>query len=191
MTAVTHITLAAGAGRAPLSTPRAQLAPVLLVHDATMKADRSLPPLMMVDDNTDDAVLFARRLKEAGVPNPLLHFRNGGDAFMFLNQFCTGRKQSEERPCLVFLDVNMPNLSGFDVLAWARQQPALRGMKIVMLSGATEPWDAKIAEKLGADDYLMKFPDANALGEVLASHLAPAVPLRAPAAPQRAPADPR
>lgn len=129
---------------------------------------------MMVDDNTDDAVLFARRLKEAGVTNPLIHFRNGGDAFMFLNQFCTGRKGEYDRPCLVFLDVNMPNLSGFDVLAWARQQPALRGMKIIMLSGATEPWDAKIAEKLGADDYLMKFPDADALGGVLAAHMAPA-----------------
>ncbi len=138
-----------------------------------MKPDRALPPLMMVEDDQDDALLFARRLKEAGVPNPLLHFRNGGDAFMYLKQFCVGEKPLEERPCLVFLDVNMPNLSGFDVLAWARQQPALRGLKIVMLSGATEPWDAKIAAKLGADDYLMKFPDAAKLTSVLRSHLAP------------------
>lgn len=136
-----------------------------------MKADRQLPPLMMVDDNTDDAVLFARRLKEAGVQNPLIHFRTGGEAFMFLNELCAGRKTSAGRPCLVFLDVNMPNLSGFDVLAWARQQPALRGLKIIMLSGATEPWDAKIAAKLGADDYVMKFPDAARLNELLATHL--------------------
>ena len=137
----------------------------------TMKADRQLPPLMMVDDNTDDAVLFARRLKEAGVHNPLIHFRTGGEAFMFLNELCAGRKTSTGRPCLIFLDVNMPNLSGFDVLAWARQQPALRGLKIIMLSGATEPWDAKIAAKLGADDYLMKFPDAGRLSTLLATHL--------------------
>lgn len=127
----------------------------------------------MVDDDQDDALIFTRQLKHAGVPNPVLHFSNGGDAFMYLKQFCVGEKPLDQRPCLVFLDVNMPNLSGFDLLAWARQQPALEGMKIIMLSGATEPWDAKIAEKLGADDYLMKFPEPEALCELLASYLAP------------------
>jgi len=128
----------------------------------------------MVDDDQNDVLLFARRLKDAGVPNPLVHFRNGGDAFMFLKQFCDGVKPAEQRPCLVFLDVNMPALSGFDVLAWARQQPALEGLKIVMLSGASEPWDSKIAAKLGADDYLVKFPDADRLAEILRAHLVPA-----------------
>jgi CheY-like chemotaxis protein len=128
---------------------------------------------MMVEDDQDDAVLFARRLKEAGVAHPLLHFKNGGDAFIYLKQFCDGDKPAEQRPCLMFLDVNMPNLSGFDVLAWARQQPELKAMKIVMLSGATEPWDAQIATRLGADDYVMKFPDAATLSALLSTHLTP------------------
>ena len=138
-----------------------------------MKTVRELPPLLMVDDDDNDALIFSRQLKAAGVPNPVLHFRHGGDAFMYLKDFCVGKKPAEQRPCLVFLDVNMPNLSGFDILAWARQQPALQGMKIIMLSGATEPWDAKIAEKLGADDYLLKFPEPKNLSDLLASHLAP------------------
>ena len=142
------------------------------VHAATMKPDQALPAVMMVDDDQNDAVLFAQRLKQAGVRNPLLHFRNGGDAFMYLKGCCTGEEPARQRPSLVFLDVNMPNLSGFDVLVWARQQPALKGMKIIMLSGATEPWDAKIAAKLGADDYVMKFPDPTALAALLKAHLA-------------------
>lgn len=132
-----------------------------------MKADRAQTPLMMVDDDADDVVIFAHRLKMAGFRRPLLHFKNGGDAFMFLKQFCTGEKAADQRPSVMFLDVNMPNLSGFDVLVWARQQPALKGMKIIMLSGATEPWDAKIALKLGADDYLMKFPEPEVLVDLL------------------------
>lgn len=139
-----------------------------------MKADPALPPLMLVDDDPNDALLFARRLKDAGVPNPLVHFRNGGDAFMYLKQFCDGTKSADHRPCLVFLDVNMPSLSGFDVLVWARQQNALRGMKILMLSGATEPWDSRIAAKLGADDYLVKFPNPEQLSAILRDHLQPA-----------------
>jgi CheY-like chemotaxis protein len=135
-----------------------------------MKHARALPPLLVVDDDDNDALIFTRRIKDAGVPNPVLHFRHGGDAFVFLNQFCGGGKSADERPCVMFLDVNMPSLSGFDVLAWARQQPALREMKIIMVSGATEPWDAKIAAKLGADDYVPKFPDVERLSQMLGTH---------------------
>ena len=38
-------------------------------------------------------------------------------------------------------------------------------------TGANEPWDAKIATKLGADEYLRKFPDADNLSDVLAAFL--------------------
>lgn len=151
----------------------AQLRELIVVHGRIMKPDPAVPPLLMVDDDDNDAVIFTRRLKAAGVRIPLIHIRNGGDAFVFLNQFCAGRKPIEERPALIFLDVNMPSLSGFDILLWAKQQPALKSMKIIMLSGATEPWDAQIAAKLGADDYVMKFPDAEALSHLLAEHLAP------------------
>jgi CheY-like chemotaxis protein len=132
-----------------------------------MKADQLLPPIVMVDDDGDDVTLLSLRLKQAGVKNPLLHFKNGGDAFMFLKQFCGGEKARSPLPVVLFLDVNMQGLSGFDVLVWARQQPELTGMKIFMLSGATEEWDAQIATKLGADDYLEKFPDAVVLAELL------------------------
>jgi CheY-like chemotaxis protein len=136
-----------------------------------MKVDPALPPLLVVDDDDDDALLFARRLKEAGIKHPVLHFRDGTNVFLFLRQFCTGEKLAEQRPCVMFLDVNMPDLSGFDVLVWARQQPVLQGMKIIMVSGATEPWDAKIAAKLGADSYLPKFPEPAQLSRMLGPHL--------------------
>jgi CheY-like chemotaxis protein len=128
-----------------------------------------LPPLMLVDDEDDDVLLIARRLKQAGIAHPLIHFRNGGDAFMFLKQFCPPAETRIQLPKVMFLDVNMPGLSGFDVLIWARQQAALDTMKIVMLSGANEEYDAAIAAKLGADDYLVKFPDPQVFADLIAS----------------------
>ncbi len=128
-----------------------------------------LPPLLLVDDEDDDVLLIARRLKQAGVAHPLMHFRNGGDAFMFLRQFCPPHETQIQLPKLMFLDVNMPGLSGFDVLIWARQQPSLDGMRIVMLSGANEEYDAAIAAKLGADDYLVKFPEPHVFAEMIAA----------------------
>jgi CheY-like chemotaxis protein len=141
-----------------------------------MNPDSASQPLLIVDDDEDDVLLLARRLRDAGVKNMQLHFRNGGDAFMFLKHFCPPAKTNDPVPCLMFLDVNMPGLSGFDVLVWARQQPALSRMKIFMLSGANEQWDAQIAAKLGADDYLLKFPEQSTLGALVNSVLSPTVP---------------
>jgi CheY-like chemotaxis protein len=133
-----------------------------------MKADQLPAPVIIVDDSEDDTVLLTRNLRAAGVRNPVLQFRNGGDAFMFLKKFCEQEKGRGPLPAAMFLDVNMQGLSGFDVLAWARQQPTLERMKIFMHSGANEDWDAQISAKLGADDYLEKFPEPAVLRELLA-----------------------
>lgn len=122
---------------------------------------------MVVDDDDDDVVLLTRHLRTAGIKNPVLHFRDGGDAFVFLKQFCIPNRTKTRLPLAMFLDVNMQGLSGFDVLVWARQQPALEPMKIYMLSGANELWDAQIAAKLGADQYLEKFPEPAVLRDLL------------------------
>lgn len=132
-----------------------------------MKADPSLPPVLIVDDDEDDTILLVRHLKSAGLANPVLKFENGGDAFMYLKQFCAPQPTVAAVPMMMFLDVNMQGLSGFDVLVWARQQPALAGMKIFMLSGANEIWDAQIAAKLGADEYFEKFPEAAVFRKLL------------------------
>jgi CheY-like chemotaxis protein len=133
-----------------------------------MKADALPPHVIVVDDDDDDVMLLTRHLRTAGIKNPVLHFRNGGDAFMYLKQFCEPGHARAQPPAVMFLDVNMQGLSGFDVLVWARQQPALERMKIYMLSGANELWDAQIAAKLGANQYLEKFPEPAVLKDLLA-----------------------
>lgn len=130
----------------------------------------TLPPLLIVEDDEDDMLLLARRLQQSGVKNTLLHFRNGGDAFMFLKHFCPPESSADPLPVVMFLDVNMPGLSGFDILAWTRQQPVFDTMKIVVLSGATEEFDAKIAAKLGADEYVTKFPEPDVLRELVSAN---------------------
>lgn len=149
-----------------------------------MKADELPAPVLIVDDSEDDVVIFTRNLRVAGLKNPVLQFRNGGDVFMFLKQFCEPGKARGLVPAVMFLDVNMQGLSGFDVLAWARQQAPLEGMKIFMLSGANETWDAQIATKLGADSYLEKFPKPDALKQILSSAR---LPLRTGAETERKP----
>ena len=136
-----------------------------------MSSSELLPSFMVVDDDENDVLLLASLLKKADIKNPLLHFKNGGDAFMFLKQFCPPEHTQIQMPVLMFLDINMPGLSGFDLLVWIRQAPAIESIKIVMLSGANEEWDAQIAKKLGADQYVMKFPTPDELSSLLATLL--------------------
>jgi CheY-like chemotaxis protein len=132
-----------------------------------MKPDTTLRPLMIVDDSENDAALLKYSLEAIGVQNPIRHFRSANDAFKFLKPHLPPAKTTESLPTVMFLDVNMPDFSGFDLLMWARQQPTFLPMKIFVVSGANEPSDAQIASTFGADRYLRKFPELDELAELI------------------------
>ena len=124
--------------------------------------NRSMPeplrPIVIVDDESDDAFFTQRQMRKAGILNPVHVFTGGEDALRYLERICKGPISANELPCVVFLDVKMPRVSGHDVLAWARQQPALNEVKFVMLSSSDDPRDIARAQEMGADKYLIKHP---------------------------------
>ena len=61
-----------------------------------------------------------------------------------------------ELPDLIFLDVQMPRLNGFEVCRRLRQEPGLENTKIVMLTVASQEADRAQGQAAGADDYLTK-----------------------------------
>ena len=61
-----------------------------------------------------------------------------------------------ELPDLIFLDVQMPRLNGFEVCRRLRQEPGMEKTKIVMLTVASQEADRAQGQAAGADDYLTK-----------------------------------
>jgi len=61
-------------------------------------------------------------------------------------------------PALVFLDLKLPYVHGFEVLAWIRAQPALATLPVLVLTSSPEVRDRERALALGAKDYLVKPP---------------------------------
>ncbi|MEB3212645.1 MAG: response regulator [Leptolyngbyaceae bacterium] len=72
-----------------------------------------------------------------------------------------------EKPSLVFLDISMPNLDGYDLCRMLRRSPALQSIPIVMLTGRDGLIDRVRAKMVGASGYITKPFDAQSLSDVI------------------------
>jgi len=126
--------------------------------------------ILLVEDNEDDVFAMRRALKKAQITNPLQVVTDGQQALDYL----AANGQYADRahyplPFLIFLDLKLPYLDGFEVLFWSRQQPALESIVIVVLTGSAERRDRERAYELGARSYLTKPPTPEALSALFDS----------------------
>lgn len=115
--------------------------------------------ILLVEDDRDDVFIFQRTLKAAGIANPVVVVNTGQDAVDYLSH--QGKYADPEKyplPFVIFLDLKLPYLDGFEVLSWIRAQPHLRSIIVVVLSGSDETRDHQKAYALGARTYLVKPP---------------------------------
>jgi CheY-like chemotaxis protein len=125
-----------------------------------------LRPILLIDDNHEDLFLTKRLLARAGVKHPIITIDDGEEAIALLRA-ATAPASSGLLPCIVFCDIRMPKIDGFDVLKWARGQPALGKTIIVILTGGDVPEDRAKAKSLGANHFLVKFPTPDVLKTVI------------------------
>ncbi len=113
--------------------------------------------ILLAEDDPNDVFLVQRALLEAEIPNPLVVVHDGREALEYLTQ--AGQNRGEGQPCLpmlVLLDLDMPALSGFEVLTWVRRQPNLAKLPVVVFTGSTLSPDVSRAYRLGANSFLIK-----------------------------------
>jgi len=101
--------------------------------------------ILVVDDEPDITALVAYHLARAGFRVSTAH--NGSDAL---------KAAREERPDMIILDLMLPGVSGYDVLAELRQREETRDVGVILLTARREEPDRIRGLTLGADDYLTK-----------------------------------
>jgi CheY-like chemotaxis protein len=113
--------------------------------------------VLYVEDEGDDAFFMQAAFKRTGLSESLYVVSDGCQALAYL----AGEGPYTDRarhplPGLVLLDLNLPLISGFDVLAWIRQQPQFQATPVVIFSSSGRPEDKERATQLGASQYVQK-----------------------------------
>ena len=98
--------------------------------------------ILLVEDNPDDEALTLRALTKNNIANELIVARDGEEALDFL--FCTGQysgKDPNRRPHVVLLDLNLPKVSGLEVLRRLRADDRTKHLPVVILTSSNEEQD--------------------------------------------------
>jgi len=113
--------------------------------------------ILLVEDDSNDVLLLQRAFQKAGLRDALRVVRDGEEAIEYLSGH--GPYADRDRhplPFLVLLDLKMPGTDGFEVLQWARAEPDLKRLLIVVLTSSHLQSDVDRAYELGANSYLVK-----------------------------------
>jgi|SRR4051794_17162431 len=108
--------------------------------------------IVVVEDSLPDVMLLGEALKEYAVPHEIIHYRDGVEAVTKLNDSIGSRIP----PNLIVLDLNMPRMSGLEVLANLRKTGAFAKVPIAILTSSLQPEEQATAQKLGADRFIHK-----------------------------------
>lgn len=133
-----------------------------------MTGDATLLPILITDDESEDRFFLQKALRKAGVKNPILEFRDGADLLHFLDGRVKEHKSATEIAELLFLDIKMPLVDGFDAMRSIRDNPALNPLRIVIVSSSSLPRDQERASEFGVAQYLEKYPTSETLARVVA-----------------------
>lgn len=115
---------------------------------------RSAYDVLLVEDDPGDAGLAREALRE-GKFTCRIHHADGGDAALdFMRR--RGAYVEAPRPDLVLLDLNMPGITGWDVLQEMRGDPLLTHLPVVVLTTSDYPADVNRAYSLGANSFVTK-----------------------------------
>ena len=113
--------------------------------------------LLIVDDQDDDQAMLAWMLRKVGVENPVRYLRDGHEAVRYLNADSPYNDRVQfPFPSAIFLDLQMPVMSGWQVLDWIKNMGLKKGMRVFVYSQPKKIAEVQDLYTLGADSFIQK-----------------------------------
>lgn len=122
-------------------------------------------PILYVEDDADDVFSMERAFARVGIKNSLHCTAIVNDAFDFIHN--KDARKGGIGAALVLLDLNLPGGSGFDLLKRIRTTPPTSAVPVIVVTGSHEERDIRRAALLGANGYLVKPDDPEALLQIV------------------------
>jgi CheY-like chemotaxis protein len=112
--------------------------------------------IVMVEDDEGHARLIERNIRRAGVSNEILAYKNGTEALAFLLGSDGTGKNNSSRSLLILLDLNLPDMTGVDILTKVKSNEYLKRSPVIILTTTDDEREIKRCYDLGANVYITK-----------------------------------
>ncbi len=122
---------------------------------------RSTKPVLLVEDDSVDAMTVRRAFKDLKLGNKLAHSANGQEAMHYLHD------PENEEPCVILLDLNMPRMDGIEFLEAIKEDPHLRRIPVIVLTTSNEERDVVESFQLSVAGYIVKPVDYQKLVDAI------------------------
>jgi len=121
-----------------------------------MKRDPQTVCIVMIEDDEGHARLIEKNIRRAGVTNEILPFTDGTSALAHLFGPDGSGQDSAGRALLILLDLNLPDMTGVDILAKVKTNPYTKRFPVVVLTTTDDRQEIQRCYDLGANVYITK-----------------------------------
>jgi two-component system, response regulator len=113
--------------------------------------------ILLIEDSAEDAELTLRAFRKGNALNEFVIVRDGLEALDYLRDYGShAGQQPKTLPALILLDLNLPKISGLEVLRRLRAEDRTRRIPVVVLTGSDEEGDLLSSHDLGANRFIVK-----------------------------------
>lgn len=124
--------------------------------------------ILITEDDDGHAELIIDNLREAGLTNQIIRFRDGQEVLDFLvGTPDTPETRQSGAAYLLLLDIRMPRVDGVEVLRRIKLTPELHKMPVIMLTTTDDPREVQNCYELGCSCYITKPVDYDRFSEML------------------------
>jgi CheY-like chemotaxis protein len=123
--------------------------------------------ILLVEDNPNDVELTLRAFRKAKITNVVHVARDGAGAldFVFAKGTCD-RRRNQPPPGLILLDLNLPKITGLQVLGLIKADASRRNIPGIVLTSSNRDHDIAACRRLGIESYIVKPVDFRNLSEL-------------------------
>jgi two-component system response regulator len=116
-----------------------------------------LQAIVIVDDDSDEATLVKRAVLSLR-PKPPVHTVSGGKELLryLAGEGCYADRQAFPPPGVILLDLRMPEMNGFELLEWLKNEPRYSGIPVIVISSFDRQREIRKSYQLGARTFLSK-----------------------------------